>query len=191
MDKKTTQKVINLLFQGKFKKALTILFFLTLLALVQITFDTGLTSSTQASLINKGFVKVERVIDGDTFIYSLNGEQKTIRLLGVDTPETVDPRKTVQCFGKEASEMTHSLLDGQEVRLEVDPTANDRDFYLREMRYVYLADGTLVNRYLIANGYAHATPEYKYVFKDEFVNLEKEASINQKGLWDPEACNQN
>lgn len=191
MDKNTIKKITNLLFQGKFKKALAILFFLTLLALVQVTFDTGLTSGTQTSLINKGTVKVERVIDGDTFIYSLNGEQKTVRLLGIDTPEVVDPRKPVECFGKQASAKTHSLLDGQEVRLEVDPTANEHDKYLREMRYVYLADGTFVNRYLVANGYALSTPDYLFIFRDEFVNLEKEASINQKGLWDPEACNQN
>lgn len=191
MDKKTTQQITSLLFKGQYKKVLIILFFLTLLGLVQLMFDTGLSSNSQANLINKGLAKVVKVIDGDTFVYSQNDEEKTVRLLGIDTPETVDPRKPVQCFGKEASNQLHSLLDGQEVRLEADPTANEHDRYAREMRYVYLTDGLMVNRHMVANGYAHSTPDYQFTYRDEFVNLEKEASINQKGLWNPAVCNQN
>jgi micrococcal nuclease len=143
----------------------------------------------QTNLLAERTVPVERVVDGDTFAYLNNGEEQKVRLLGVNTPETVDPRRTVECFGKEASAIAKEMLTGKSVRLVTDPTANSRDRYNRELRYVYLPDGTFLNRWLIENGYAQATPEYAFSFKQEFVNLEKEARMSEKGLWNPQACN--
>jgi micrococcal nuclease len=83
---------------------------------------------------------VTRVIDGDTIVVSGVG---SVRLIGVDTPETVDPRKPVQFFGKEASEFTRRLAQGQAVRLEFDFQQTDK--YQRTLAYVYLPDGTFLN----------------------------------------------
>ncbi len=100
---------------------------------------------------------VARVIDGDTIevIYEA-GQLKKVRLIGIDTPETVDPRKPVQCFGQEASAKTKALLEGKQVRLEKDTIGDSIDKYGRLLRYVYV-DGTLVNAELIKQGYAYAS----------------------------------
>jgi len=147
------------------------------------------TTDVQTNLLAERTVPVKRVVDGDTFAYLKNGVEMKVRLLGINTPETVDPRKPVECFGKEASDEAKSLLSGRSVRLVTDPTANNRDMYGRELRYVYLPDGTFVNRFLVENGYAQATPDYVFQYKELFVNLEKEARIAEKGLWNPQACN--
>ncbi|MCC6643923.1 thermonuclease family protein, partial [Candidatus Peregrinibacteria bacterium] len=85
---------------------------------------------------------VVRVVDGDTFVYEDSGQDITVRMVGIDTPETVDPRKPVQCFGREASSKTKSLIEGKKVRLEKDALGDTIDKYQRELRNVYLEDGT-------------------------------------------------
>src|SRR5205085_3089746 len=91
-----------------------------------------------------GAATVARVVDGDTIVVHLGGRTETVRLLGIDTPETVDPRKPVQCFGTEASHRTKELLPpGTGVRLERDVEA--RDIYGRLLAYVRRDDGTFVN----------------------------------------------
>jgi hypothetical protein len=75
-------------------------------------------------------VSVIRVVDGDTVDVAFDdGRVERLRLIGIDTPEVVDPRKPVQCFGREASAHANELLDGQTVSLELDPTQDDRDIY--------------------------------------------------------------
>ena len=124
-------------------------------------------------------VKVDSVIDGDTFRLE-NGEK--VRLIGVDTPETVHPSKPVQYYGKEASEFTKRMLEGKKVRLEMD--VQERDKYGRLLAYVYLEDGTFFNAELVKQGYAQAAtypPNVKYV--ELFISLQKEARENNRGLW--------
>ncbi|MDZ4227381.1 MAG: thermonuclease family protein, partial [Patescibacteria group bacterium] len=104
--------------------------------------------------------RVEKVVDGDTIDILMNGESVRLRLVGMDTPEVVDPRKVVQCFGKEASAEGHRLLDGQWVRLEYDAVSGTYDKYGRTLAYVFRAsDGLFYNEYMIARGFAH---EYTY-----------------------------
>ena len=120
--------------------------------------------------------KVSRVVDGDT-IKLENGE--TVRYIGIDTPETVDPRKPVQCFGKEASGKNRELVEGREVRLVKDISETDK--YKRILRYVYIGD-VFVNDYLVRNGYAHASsypPDVKY--QDQFREAEQEANCITDG----------
>lgn len=123
-------------------------------------------------------VKVTRVIDGDTI--EIEGGQR-VRYIGIDTPETVDPRKPVQCFGIEASKKNKELVEGQRVRLEKDIT--DRDKYRRLLRYVWAGD-TFVNLELVKQGFAHSysyPPDIKY--QDRFVEAEREARMAKSGLW--------
>jgi hypothetical protein len=100
MDKQISKKITNLLLRGRYKQLLVLLFLLVICGLFQVFLEYNLNKDTQVDLINEGFVKVERVVDGDTFIYDWNGEKRTVRLLGVDTPETVDPRKEVLILGQ-------------------------------------------------------------------------------------------
>lgn len=135
------------------------------------------------------FVSVIKVVDGDTISVSIDGTKQTVRLIGVDTPETVDPRKSVQCFGREASAKTKELVMGKNVRLEADPTQSNLDKYKRLLRYVYLEDGTLLNKLLIEQGYAHEyTYDNPYQFQLEFRAAEQQARKSQLGLWSPQNC---
>lgn len=138
---------------------------------------------------NSTLAKVVKVVDGDTIKVDLDGTVETIRLIGVDTPEVVDPRKPVQCFGKEASAKTKELLTDQIVTLVSDPTQGDRDKYQRLLRYVYLQNLTFINKILIEEGYAFEyTYHLPYKFQAEFKEAQKQAEIGKHGLWADNAC---
>ncbi len=125
--------------------------------------------------------KVTRVIDGDT-VELETGQH--VRYIGMDTPETVDPRKTVECFGLEASKKNKELVQGKTVLLEKDVT--DKDQYGRLLRYVWVGN-TLVNLELVKEGFAHSytyPPDVKY--QTEILAAEKEARETNQGLW--QAC---
>jgi micrococcal nuclease len=94
---------------------------------------------------------VVHVVDGDTIEVDDGGRRETVRLLGVDTPETVDPRKPVQCYGPEASAYTKQRLEGRGVGLELDVERRDR--YSRLLAYV-IVDGRRFNDELLEGGYA-------------------------------------
>jgi micrococcal nuclease len=145
--------------------------------------------STPVTSVKSRDAVVTKVVDGDTIDVSIDGQKHRIRLIGIDTPEVVDPRKPVQCFGAEASKQTHALLDGQTVRLESDPTQDNQDKYGRWLRYVYLPDNQLVNLLLIQQGYAHEyTYQVPYQKQLQFKQAETEARNNEVGLWSPESC---
>lgn len=134
--------------------------------------------------------KVVSVTDGDTIKVDIKGKTETLRLMGIDTPETLDPRKVVQCFGKEASNKAKEILNGKNVRLEADSTQGERDKYGRLLRYVFLEDGTFYNKYMIEEGYAH---EYTYQnnpykYQADFQKAEKSAREQERGLWSSNAC---
>ncbi len=137
----------------------------------------------QLTASQPGLFRVLEVADGDTITVDMNGVKETVRFIGVDTPETHDPRKPVQCFGRAAAAFTKDLLDGKEVRLEADPLNTNRDRYGRLLRYVYLADGTLVNTELIRQGYGFAYLSFPFTKLDEFRDLERQAREQNKGLW--------
>lgn len=132
---------------------------------------------------------VVRVVDGDTIEVEINGTKESIRFIGIDTPETVDPRKPVQCFGREASAKTKSLLEGRSVRLEADSSQGERDKYNRLLRYVFLPDGTHINDLLIRQGYAHEyTYNLPYKYQAQFKQAEQEARAAKRGLWADGVC---
>ena len=139
--------------------------------------------------IERDGVWVSRVVDGDTIVVTENGEEKKVRLIGVDTPETVDPRKPVECFGKEASDKTTEYLLGKAVVLEPDLSQGDVDKYGRLLRYVFLENGFHVNLALIADGYAYEyTYDLPYKYQADFKEAEKGAKERRLGLWG-DSCN--
>lgn len=129
--------------------------------------------------------KVLKVIDGDTIIVDVRGNKETVRLLGIDSPETVDPRKAVECFGKAASEKMKSFVRGEKVILIDDSTQGNRDRYKRLLRYVYLPDSkrTFVNGEMIKQGYAFSYRQYPTKMLDKFNSLEKYAREKNAGIW--------
>lgn len=154
-------------------------------------------SASQASVAGmmteekNGYVKVIKVVDGDTIKIDDRGKIQTVRLIGLDTPEVVDPRKPVQCFGKEASERMKEIVEGKYVRLRNDDSQNNEDKYGRLLRYVYLDNDVLVNRMMIEEGYGHEyTYEKPYQFKEQFMKAEEEARTRKRGLWAEGMCKQ-
>ena len=126
-----------------------------------------------------------RVVDGDTLAMD-NGER--VRLIGVDTPETKDPRKPVEYFGNEAAVFTKRITEGKRVRLEYDQANaarghKDNTPQRRTLAYVYLEDGTLLNAEIIRQGYGYALTRYPFSRMEEFRRLEREAREGRRGLW--------
>ena len=124
---------------------------------------------------------VTRVIDGDTIIVLIDGEEKTVRYIGIDTPETVRQLKPVECFGQEASVRNKELVLGKMIRLIKDVSETDQ--YGRLLRYVYL-DDEFINLSLVQGGFANAysyPPDVKYT--KLFKQAEQEARATKTGLW--------
>lgn len=141
------------------------------------------------SQISLDTAKVTKVVDGDTIEVLVKGKIEMIRLIGVDTPETVDPRKPVQCFGKEASAHTKAQLLGKNVGLEADSTQGERDKYKRLLRYVFLENGVNFNKQLIHEGYAYEyTYDLAYKYQAEFKQAQIDAQKNKRGFWADNAC---
>lgn len=143
--------------------------------------------------------RVTRVVDGDTIEVEITaieegpgsgdavvGYQYDVRFLGIDTPESVKPGSPVECFGKEASAAAKAFLDGQTVRLVKDVEEEDR--FGRILRYVYVGE-EMANARLVINGYASVftyPPNVRHA--ELFVQLEREARENNRGLWSPDTC---
>jgi micrococcal nuclease len=142
------------------------------------------TSSNNGSASSPGEAVVQRVVDGDTIVVSIGGRDERVRLIGVDTPESVDPRTPVQCFGKEASAFTAQLLPpGTVVRLERDVEPRDR--FDRLLAYVYrVSDGLFVNFELARAGYAQVlTIPPNVAYAEEFRVAAGAARQAGRGLW--------
>ena len=130
---------------------------------------------------------VVSVVDGDTILVSDKGVEFTVRLIGIDAPETHHPTKSVQCYGKEATDYLESRLSGKVVFLETDTSETDR--YDRLLRYVYLEE-EFINESLVKNGYALSKSYYPDTFYQDILDFaETSARINNLGLWNPETCN--
>lgn len=130
-----------------------------------------------------GLYKVVSFADGDTISVDMNGTTEKVRLIGVDTPETHDPRKAVQCFGQAAAAFTRQTIGANRVRLESDPQNTNRDRYDRLLRYVYLPDGTLVNAEIIKQGFGFAYVYFPFSKLEGFKNYQKDAEKAKTGLW--------
>ncbi|MGE7183091.1 thermonuclease family protein [Peribacillus sp. NPDC006672] len=144
-------------------------------------------SSSDSSKEEKGktfTAKIVRVVDGDTVkIKMTNGKEETVRLLLVDTPETVHPSKPVQPFGPEASKFTKDLMPAGS-NVEVETGIGERDKYGRLLAYFYV-DGKMVNKLLLEKGLARVAyvyaPNTKYL--DEFEDIQKQAQKDEVGIW--------
>ncbi|GAA1890469.1 thermonuclease family protein [Williamsia serinedens] len=134
---------------------------------------------------------VVRAIDGDTLLVRVDDRTQRVRLIGVDTPETVKPDTPVQCWGKQASAHTAARAGrGTAVTLESDPVAGRHDRYGRTLAYVWLPDGIMLDEELIAEGYGreydYADQPYRY--RPQLRAAQDAARAAGRGLWS--ACPQ-
>ncbi len=129
-------------------------------------------------------VVVTEVVDGDTLKISFDDKKLTLRLLGVDTPETVHPSKPVEYFGKEASDYLKNLVEGKQVTLSFDQQKIDS--YSRALAYVYI-DDLFVNEEILKQGYGYAYTRFPFKYLEAFKAHEAEAKASNRGLWaDPD-----
>jgi endonuclease YncB( thermonuclease family) len=139
--------------------------------------------SGAASDQQPGLYSISRFVDGDTIVVDMDGHDESIRMIGIDTPETHKPNSPVQCYGPAASAYMKNLIGSQKVRLESDPKSQNRDRYDRLLRYVYLPDGRLVAEESIKNGFGFAYTQFPFTKSEAFVAAEKQAETTHKGLW--------
>lgn len=131
-------------------------------------------------------IKVKRVVDGDTFVIDNDGTEEKVRLIGVDTPESVATGKNAykNCEeGKIASNYTEKLIENKEVKIVTD--VSERDTYGRILAYVYLEDGRMLNKVLLRKGYARMmtiVPNVSHV--EEFEKIQEKAKKNKVGFWE-------
>lgn len=144
----------------------------------------------------KEFYIVKKVNDGDTFEVEISGRTERVRMLGIDTPERFESDKltrdiertgrdkeTIKKLGELASGYTTSLIGGKMVTLAAEPNGDDKDKYGRLLRYVYLEDGTFVNKKIVEDGYANAYRRFNLSKQKEFIEAENQAREKKKGLW--------
>jgi micrococcal nuclease len=134
---------------------------------------------------------VTRVVDGDTLKARVAGRTETVRVIGLDTPESVKSGTPVECFALRASAEAERLLPvGAAIRLESDPTQAKRDRYGRLLAHVWLADGTLFAEQMIRGGFGI---HYVYggvpsIYARQLAAAQDEARTAQRGLWSPTTC---
>lgn len=178
------------------EKNIKILFTFIIL-FISITFLAGCSDLSSSSSDFYETAEVTKVVDGDTINVQINGKDYKVRMIGVDTPETVHPSKPVQFYGREASDYTKKNLTDKTVYLQKD--VSDTDKYGRLLRYVWTAAPSsdnpseeeiiesMYNANLVKNGYAHAyTYQPNSRYSDLFSKLQSSAREKNIGLWNPD-----
>ena len=167
-----------------FRRNWLILFLILQLFLISyVSSEEAILTFTQPDFASLQKAKVEGIIDGDTVSILLDGKQTTIRLIGVDTPETVYPQKPVEAYGKEASQFTTNLLKGEDVFIDKEPSMTI-DKYGRTLLYLFrVPDGLFINLEIVRQGYGHAYTELPFKYMELFKYYEKRATDFKKGLW--------
>lgn len=146
-------------------------------------------AGSKTTRTEKTTVTVIKVIDGDTIAVLQNGAELKIRIIGINTPESVDPRRGVQCFGKEAATIAKEQLLNREVLLESDPSQDAQDKYGRLLRFVWIDDNTDFGAWMIENGYAYEyTYDTPHKNQEKYRTLQQTAAQEKKGLWAETTC---
>lgn len=164
------------------RKHLRILSIAIITILILLYFPSSIFATTDKC----DYKAVSKVIDGDTVKILVGGEEVKVRLIGIDTPETVHPNKDVEWFGKEAAKKLKEMVEGKIVCLKMDrDKTQDIDKYGRLLRYLWL-DNLFVNAELVKQGYAFAYTNYPFQYLEEFRKYARDARENNRGLYNPE-----
>ena len=152
--------------------------------------DTSQPKSTGLRRLAKGPIstgwRVTRIVDGDTVDVSRGRRTLTLRLIGIDTPETVHPTEPIECYGPEATEFARRRLLGEPAALEFDRSQGRLDYYGRTLAYLWTTDGAprQFNRQAVRRGYAlEYTYDDAYLWQDEFRRAEALAASARLGVW--------
>lgn len=148
--------------------------------------DSSIASTTHStSFISEA--RVTKVVDGDTVVLE---DGTRVRVVGIDTPETVDPRKAVQCFGKEASNRMKEIVAGKNIIFTKSVIGDSIDKYGRRLYYLSL-DNVDIGAKMIEDGYAYAYTSYPHDRTDAYKLLQQKAKVAKRGLWSDSTCSGN
>ncbi|MEA2006661.1 MAG: thermonuclease family protein [Patescibacteria group bacterium] len=145
------------------------------------TFQVDEIENRQQELFN-----VLHVVDGDTFSVWMNDKIETVRVIGIDSPETGEKYRRKECFGRESTQMAIEVLSDKKVLLKTDLTQDDRDQYDRLLRHVFLEDGTNYGLKMIEIGFAEELTfkGRQYEHQDEYKSAQEKAKQDKQGLWE-------
>ncbi|MFT6910878.1 MAG: micrococcal nuclease [Candidatus Paceibacteria bacterium] len=138
----------------------------------------------------QGEVTLIRIVDGDTLVVEIKDMEEKVRIIGIDTPESVKPNSKVECFGQEATnQMRYMLENVSSVHIETDPTQKNRDIHGRLLAHVF-SNGENIGERMITGGYAYEyTYRKPYIYQDEYLYAQSQAQKDERGLWSPATCN--
>lgn len=161
-------------------------------ALLQKQASTQTQKNTAATKLNTnygGVYSVVHIADGDTIDITVNNKKIRVRLLGINSPESVAQNRPVECYGKEAGIYMKTLVEGKSVRVELDPQKPEFDEYGRLLAYIYEGDN-FVNMQMISSGnaYEYTYHNEKYKYQTEFKTAQKMAKESGLGLWADNTC---
>ena len=140
-------------------------------------------SSFVPSIKPESQVSVTKVIDGDTVDVLVNGQKDTIRLIGINSPETGE------CFNREATDKAKEILISKSIILEADFSQDNKDKYNRLLRYIILSDGTNFGEFMIKNGFAKEyTYKTAYKYQSLYKKAQEEAKSGKRGIWADGVC---
>ena len=133
-------------------------------------------------------ITFSRCVDGDTFKIKVNNEEKFVRMLAIDTPESVKDKEKIEYYGKESSEYTcKKLTNAKTIELEYDSNSNKEDKYGRLLAWVFV-DNKLLQDILVGNGYAKVAYLYDdYKYTDTLIKSQELAQSKDLGIWDDNA----
>lgn len=169
---------------------LAVLVILSLLNTYVQTQNKSVYNSQQEISQNKVVYRVIKVVDGDTVDVASGTSTMRIRLIGINAPESVDPRRNPECYGKEASNILSTFLSDREVSIIRDSTTGNKDVYNRELAYIVDENNVDVGEYMIEHGAAREYT-YKGVHYDKrntYIETQKRAKQMMQGLWNREIC---
>lgn len=146
---------------------------------------------SKGQISSEKFYSVVHIADGDTIDVLVDDQKVRVRLLGINSPESVAPNRPVECFGKEASNYISSLISNKSVRLELDPSKPEKDEYGRSLAYLFREDGLFINSQMIESGYAYEYTYHneRYKYQNDFKLAQAKAQKSMQGLWAKETCN--
>lgn len=142
------------------------------------------TSITPTIVVEQNLEKylVKKVIDGDTLTVEKNNKEETIRMIGINAPESNE------CGGIESAQKLKELVENKEIKIEGDETQDDKDVYGRTLRYIFV-DGININQKMIADGWAKEyTYKVAYKYKNNFKETQETAKKDKRGIWGEDFC---
>ena len=131
--------------------------------------------------------KIINVVDGDTVDFICENKKYRVRIIGINTPETVHPNKPIECFGKEASEKMRNLVLNKTVTLKIS-NDHSQDKYGRLLRYIIL-NGEDIGSTMIKEGYAFSYKRFSHDNLELYNEFEQKAKATNTGLWNDKKCN--